>query len=168
MYQSHRLREFSAVHPFQRLGLVEQRKLRCRKREGRPLRDYPKFIMKYKMIYSACQNPSWNANYSRQQGSRWPHSITPNNVYYIFRDKLSYRPNALSWCRMSHKKVSNLARSISSWFAIIESYLPVRYTTYEPTHTSSSDHILFYFLMSLILCLTRASLFVLARLGYRP
>ena len=44
MYQSHRLREFSAVHPFQRLGLVEQRRPRHREREGRPLRDCPNHI----------------------------------------------------------------------------------------------------------------------------
>ena len=44
MYQSHRLREFSVVPPFQRLGLVEQRRPRHREREGRPLRDFPNNI----------------------------------------------------------------------------------------------------------------------------
>ena len=44
MYQSHRLREFSAIPPFQRLGLVEQRRPRHREQEGRPLRDCPNYI----------------------------------------------------------------------------------------------------------------------------
>ena len=39
--QSHRLREFSVVPPFQRLGLVEERRPSHRKREGRPPRDCP-------------------------------------------------------------------------------------------------------------------------------